>query len=124
MSEKKIDVAMEQEPPHPAYVTEPGFKVSSFEQRLIQEIDFREGKVAPQHHEPNNQAFTSVLDSKAPVFEQKLRNFQLMEGSDATFVCKVTAAPLPHVSTLISCKDLLDPAKYQLLLFVSFVFNR
>ena len=74
--------------------------MSSFEQRLLDEIDYREGQIAPQHHEPDHEAFRAgdVTDPRPPQFEQKLKNFQLMEGSDATFVCKVTGQPLPFVS--------------------------
>ena len=74
--------------------------MSSFEQRLLDEIDFREGKVAPNHHVTDDEAFTDAQDAKAPGFEQRLKNYQLMEGSDATFVCKVNGNPLPHVSIL------------------------
>ena len=81
------------------YFASQDFKVSSFEQRLLDEIDFREGRVAPQHHVTDSDAFRQVQEMAPPALEQVLKNFQLMEGSDATFVCKVNGNPMPNVSS-------------------------
>lgn len=35
----------------------------------------------------------------APQIVQKLKNFRLIEGSDATFVCRVTGKPRPKVGS-------------------------
>ena len=40
-------------------------------------------------------------DGGPPMFVQKLQNFKLMEGSDATFVAKIVATPMPTVSISI-----------------------
>lgn len=34
---------------------------------------------------------------QAPQITQKLKNFRLLEGSDATFVCRVVGRPRPKV---------------------------
>ena len=101
MSERALDMNTDQGLPDQTVPSE-GFKVSSFEQRLVSEIEYRDGRVAPQHHDANNkEAFDSNVptgQAAAPVFDQQLSNFQLMEGSDATFVCKVSGNPRPFVS--------------------------
>ena len=80
-----------------------GFKVSSFEQRLQNEVAYRDGKVdprqmplAPMDHEAFDES--SMANAFAPRFEQKLQNFKLIEGSDATFVTRVVGHPRPSVS--------------------------
>ena len=80
------------------------FKVSHFEKRLTKEIEFREDKVHPKHFvREDKEAFDDSLSKDqvtVPGFEQKPKNSQLVEGSDATFVCKVNARPLPNVSSV------------------------
>lgn len=88
------------------------FKVSHFEKRLTKEIEFRdEGKVHPKHFvREDKEAFDDSLPKEQvsiPTFEQKPKNFQLIEGADATFVCKVNATPLPNVSSFENFKDFL-----------------
>ena len=77
--------------------------MSSFEKRLETEIEYREGRVHPKHQVTDDEAYDTNIptgQATAPVFEQKLKNFQLIEGSDANFVCKVNGLPRPHVSSL------------------------
>ena len=69
----------------------------------MKEIEFREGRLDPKHHIAEaKEAFDITVplsQACAPIFEQKPKNFKLLEGSDATFVVKVTGNPTPHVST-------------------------
>ena len=77
------------------------FKVSSFETRLQKEVDFRDGKIDPKHYTSDDEAFDSGVprdQTRQPVFSQKPKNFQLMQGTDATFVCKIEGFPRPNVS--------------------------
>ena len=79
------------------------FKVSSFEQRLMQEIEYREGKVRlaseteTEYDTDQPEEKVSATQAYAPQIHQSLKDFRLMEGSDATFVCKVTGRPRPKV---------------------------
>ena len=77
------------------------FKVSKFEERLMQEVQFREGKFRrPAEMSEDEVAFDEhmpVLETKPPKIEQKLKNIKMMEGSDATFVCKIKGHPRPKV---------------------------
>lgn len=80
------------------------FKVSKFEKCLTKEIEFRADKVHPPKDfaREDKEAFDDTPAKEpvsVPAFYQKLENFQLVEGADATFVCKVNARPLPQVST-------------------------
>lgn len=71
----------------------PSFKVSTSEMRLQKEVDYRDNLTS------DDEAFgVSKDDTKTPVFSQKPKNFQLMDGADATFVCKVEGNPRPNVS--------------------------
>ena len=83
-----------------------GFHITNFEKTLQTEIEYRDGRVHPKHHVPEDPtAFDDSIPSGtacAPKFEQPMQNFRLMEGSDATFVTKVSGMPRPHVSS-ISC---------------------
>ena len=69
----------------------------------MKEIQYREGRVQPPPATDRTTFEDSVplTDAKPPSIEQALKNFQLMEGSDATFVCKVAANPFPNVSVAL-----------------------
>ena len=75
--------------------------MSAFEKRLVKEIELREGRYRPvMPAVSDSEAFEEtvpLMQCCPPKFEQKLNNFQLMEGSDATFVCKVSGNPKPKV---------------------------
>ncbi|XP_056270056.1 palladin isoform X3 [Pseudoliparis swirei] len=74
------------------------YKVSSFEQRLISEIEFRlerypveESDDDVQHDDDDGAA------GAAPTFEQKLKHYKVFEGMPVTFTCKVHGDPKPKV---------------------------
>ena len=77
--------------------------MSSFEQRLMQEIEYREGKVRlaseteTEYDTDQPEEKVAATQAYAPQIQQPLKDFCLMEGSDATFVCKVTGRPRPKV---------------------------
>ena len=83
------------------------FVVSAFEKRLMKEIELREGRYQPPVMPASDtEAFEEsvpLMQCKPPRFDQKLSDFQLMEGSDATFVCKVSGNPKPKVSVMVCC---------------------
>ena len=73
--------------------------MSSFEQRLMKEIEFREGKISVVYSEPEDMdVVVPMRESQSPHFLQRLRDFKLIEGSDATFVAKLSGYPKPRVS--------------------------
>ena len=68
----------------------------------MKEVEYREGRIDPRSvGYDDREAFDHTVPMEAtriPRIEQGLKNFQLMEGSDATFVCKVSGVPKPNVS--------------------------
>jgi len=76
----------------------------------MKEVEFREGRLDPKHHVPEaKEAFdvnVPLAQACAPIFEQKPKNFKLLEGSDATFVIKVAGNPTPHVNIRECCSCL------------------
>ncbi|XP_072113728.1 palladin isoform X3 [Mobula birostris] len=73
------------------------YKVSTFEQRLISEIEFRleRSKVDESDDEVSHDELPPQCT--APVFERKLKHVKLYEGTPVTFMCKVTGQPMPKV---------------------------
>lgn len=74
--------------------------MSSFEQRLISEIEFRlersqveESDDDVQHDEDDGG------QGVAPSFNQKLKHYKVFEGMPVTFSCKVHGEPKPKVGT-------------------------
>ncbi len=79
--------------------------MSHFEKRLMKEVEFREGRIDPRSipsvHDREALDPSIPMDAtRSPRVEQPLQNFQLMEGSDATFVARVSGNPRPNVSLL------------------------
>ncbi|XP_037660691.1 myopalladin isoform X1 [Choloepus didactylus] len=74
------------------------YKISSFEQRLMNEIEFRlertpvdESDDEIQHDEiPTGKCITPILD-------KRLKHFRVTEGSPVTFTCKIVGIPVPKV---------------------------
>ncbi|XP_067838552.1 palladin isoform X2 [Heptranchias perlo] len=73
------------------------YKVSSFEQRLISEIEFRLERTPVDESDDEVQHDDVPLQGIAPVFERKLKHIKLFEGSPITFACKVIADPMPKI---------------------------
>uniref|UniRef100_UPI0037E88687 myopalladin isoform X1 n=1 Tax=Semicossyphus pulcher TaxID=241346 RepID=UPI0037E88687 len=82
--------------PHFAHQQE--YRVSSFEQRLMSEIEFRLERT-PVEESDDEVEHDDVPTGKciAPIFDKKLKNFRAMEGVPVTFSCKVVGIPVPKV---------------------------
>ncbi|XP_043342476.1 palladin isoform X5 [Cervus elaphus] len=74
------------------------YKVSSCEQRLISEIEYRLER-SPVEESGDEAPFgdTSVESGVAPFFEVKLKHYKIFEGMPATFTCRVTGDPKPKI---------------------------
>lgn len=80
------------------------YKVSSFEQRLISEIEFRlERSPVEESDEDVQHDERSAGQGAAPTFSQKLRHYKVFEGMPVTFSCKVNGDPKPKVRPLHVC---------------------
>ncbi|XP_075204903.1 myopalladin isoform X2 [Anomaloglossus baeobatrachus] len=84
------------------------YKISSFEQRLMNEIEFRlertpvdESDDEVQHDEiPTGRCI-------APIFDRRLKHFRVVEGTSVTFTCKVVGIPIPKVYWFKDGKQIL-----------------
>uniref|UniRef100_A0A3Q2E705 Palladin n=1 Tax=Cyprinodon variegatus TaxID=28743 RepID=A0A3Q2E705_CYPVA len=74
------------------------YKVSSFEQRLISEIEFRlERSPVEESDEDVQHDEDSAGQGVAPSFDRKLKHCKVFEGMPVTFSCKVLGDPKPKV---------------------------
>lgn len=78
--------------------------MSSFEQRLMSEIEFRLERT-PVEESDDEVQHDDVPTGKciAPIFENKLKNFRAMEGVPVTLSCKIMGIPVPKVRDLYLC---------------------
>ncbi|XP_029961831.1 myopalladin [Salarias fasciatus] len=84
------------------------YKVSSFEQRLMSEIEFRLERT-PVEESDDEVQHDDVPNGKciAPIFDKKLKNFRAMEGVPVTFSCKIVGIPVPKVYWFKDGKQIL-----------------
>ncbi|XP_054905918.1 palladin isoform X2 [Poeciliopsis prolifica] len=74
------------------------YKVSSFEQRLISEIEYRlERSPVEESDDDVQHDEDSAGQGVAPSFDQKLKHYKVFEGMPVTFSCKVHGDPKPKV---------------------------
>ncbi|XP_056134006.1 palladin [Lampris incognitus] len=73
------------------------YKVSSFEQRLISEIEFRLERSPVEESDDDVQHDDESGQGAAPSFGQKLKHYKVFEGMPVTFSCKVNGEPKPKV---------------------------
>ncbi|KAM6440060.1 palladin isoform 10-T11 [Liasis olivaceus] len=74
------------------------YKVSSFEQRLISEIEFRLERSPVEESDDEVEHGKDVPDnSLAPYFEMKLKHYKIFEGMPVTFICSVSGNPNPKI---------------------------
>ncbi|XP_032381422.1 palladin isoform X3 [Etheostoma spectabile] len=91
-------VTQEDESSDREYFPQKEYKVSSFEQRLISEIEFRlERSPVEESDEDVQHDEDSAGRGKAPSFDQKLKHYKVFEGMPVTFSCKVHGDPKPKV---------------------------
>ncbi|XP_070804220.1 palladin isoform X4 [Pituophis catenifer annectens] len=79
-------------------LAEQEYKVSSFEQRLISEIEFRLERTPVEESDDEVEHGKDVLDSSlTPYFETKLKHYKIFEGMPVTFICRVSGNPNPKI---------------------------
>ena len=79
------------------------FQASHFEERLREEIQYRDGKVRFTSDTETSEYDSEVPDDRftqnfPPEITQKMKDFHLIEGADATFVCRIMGKPRPKVA--------------------------
>ncbi|NXL64553.1 PALLD protein, partial [Chordeiles acutipennis] len=74
------------------------YKVSSFEQRLISEIEYRLERSPVEESDDEVQHGDEPIDnSMSPCFEIKLKHYKIFEGMPVTFTCRVAGNPKPKI---------------------------
>ena len=98
-------------PPPPCLPLPQEYKVSSFEQRLISEIEFRlERSPVEESDEDVQHDEDAEGPGAAPSFAHKLKHLKVFEGMPVTFTCKVHGDPKPKVGGLAR-KTRLSPTR-------------
>ncbi|XP_075698806.1 myopalladin [Rhinoderma darwinii] len=74
------------------------YKISNFEQRLMNEIEFRLERT-PVDESDDEIQHDEIPTGKciAPIFDRRLKHFRVVEGTSVTFTCKVVGIPIPKV---------------------------
>ncbi|KAM9607877.1 palladin isoform 2-T2 [Trichechus inunguis] len=74
------------------------YKVSSCEQRLISEIEYRlERSPVDESGDDVPYGDAPVENGMAPFFETKLKHYKIFEGMPVTFTCRVAGNPKPKI---------------------------
>ncbi|XP_063665224.1 palladin isoform X5 [Pan troglodytes] len=74
------------------------YKVSSCEQRLISEIEYRlERSPVDESGDEVQYGDVPVENGMAPFFEMKLKHYKIFEGMPVTFTCRVAGNPKPKI---------------------------
>ncbi|XP_060237822.1 palladin isoform X2 [Meriones unguiculatus] len=74
------------------------YRVSSCEQRLISEIEYRlERSPVDESGDEVPDAEVPVENAAAPFFEMKLKHYKIFEGMPVTFTCRVAGNPKPKI---------------------------
>ncbi|KAM5174387.1 palladin isoform 5-T5 [Callospermophilus lateralis] len=79
-------------------MTNQEYKVSSCEQRLISEIEYRlERSPVDESGDDIHYGDVPVENGMAPFFEMKLKHYKIFEGMPVTFTCRVAGNPKPKI---------------------------
>uniref|UniRef100_A0A8C2LNH7 Palladin n=1 Tax=Cricetulus griseus TaxID=10029 RepID=A0A8C2LNH7_CRIGR len=74
------------------------YKVSSCEQRLISEIEYRlERSPVDESGDEGQYGDVPAESATAPFFEMKLKHYKIFEGMPVTFTCRVAGNPKPKI---------------------------
>ncbi|KFV66309.1 Titin, partial [Dryobates pubescens] len=83
------------------FVEDEELHISSFEERLIKEIELRIIKTTLDEllEEDGETMMVDISESEAiePGFDLRLKNYRIFEGTGVTFHCKTTGYPLPKI---------------------------
>ncbi|XP_039249991.1 palladin-like isoform X4 [Styela clava] len=75
------------------------YRVSNFEQRLINEIEYRLERTPPVNEDPQDAVFESVPphEQRAPAYKNIIGSYKILVGAPMKFMCKVAGNPMPKV---------------------------
>jgi len=84
------------------FADEQEFHISSFEERLMKEIEYRIITITLEEllEEDGEEMVVDIPESETieAGFELRLKNYRILEGHGVTFHCKMTGYPLPKIA--------------------------
>ncbi|KFO13403.1 Titin, partial [Balearica regulorum gibbericeps] len=100
------------------FVEDEEFHISSFEERLIKEIELRIIKTTLDEllEEDGEEMMVDISQSEAieAGFDLRLKNYRTFEGTGVTFHCKTTGYPLPKIAWYKDGKRIRHGERYRM----------
>uniref|UniRef100_A0A493TUK4 Ig-like domain-containing protein n=1 Tax=Anas platyrhynchos platyrhynchos TaxID=8840 RepID=A0A493TUK4_ANAPP len=100
------------------FVEDEEFHISSFEERLIKEIELRIIKTTLDEllEEDGEEMMVDISESEAieAGFDLRLKNYRSFEGTGVTFHCKTTGYPLPKIAWYKDGKRIRHGERYHM----------
>uniref|UniRef100_A0A286XF31 Ig-like domain-containing protein n=1 Tax=Cavia porcellus TaxID=10141 RepID=A0A286XF31_CAVPO len=101
------------------FVEDQEFHISSFEERLIKEIEYRIIKTTLEElleEDGEERMAIDVSESEAieSGFELRIKNYRILEGMGVTFHCKMSGYPLPKIAWYKDGKRIKHGERYQM----------
>uniref|UniRef100_A0A0U1RRH3 Titin n=1 Tax=Homo sapiens TaxID=9606 RepID=A0A0U1RRH3_HUMAN len=101
------------------YVEDQEFHISSFEERLIKEIEYRIIKTTLEElleEDGEEKMAVDISESEAVEsgFDSRIKNYRILEGMGVTFHCKMSGYPLPKIAWYKDGKRIKHGERYQM----------
>ncbi|XP_004634770.1 titin isoform X12 [Octodon degus] len=101
------------------YVEDQEFHISSFEERLIKEIEYRIIKTTLEElleEDGEERMAVDISESEAieSGFDLRIKNYRILEGMGVTFHCKMSGYPLPKIAWYKDGKRIKHGERYQM----------
>ncbi|XP_045698023.1 titin isoform X1 [Phyllostomus hastatus] len=101
------------------FVEDQEFHISSFEERLIKEIEYRIIKTTLEElleEDGEEKMAVDISESEAVEagFDLRVKNYRILEGMGVTFHCKMSGYPLPKIAWYKDGKRIRHGERYQM----------
>ncbi|KAM5280233.1 titin isoform 2-T2 [Ctenodactylus gundi] len=101
------------------FVEDQEFHISSFEERLIKEIEYRIIKTTLEEllEEDGEEKLTVDISESEAIesgFDIRIKNYRILEGMSVTFHCKMSGYPLPKIAWYKDGKRIKHGERYQM----------
>ncbi|XP_052038730.1 titin isoform X6 [Apodemus sylvaticus] len=101
------------------FVEDQEFHISSFEERLIKEIEYRIIKTTLEElleEDGEEKMAVDISESEAieSGFDIRIKNYRILEGMGVTFHCKMSGYPLPKIAWYKDGKRIRHGERYQM----------
>ncbi|XP_031816253.1 titin isoform X4 [Sarcophilus harrisii] len=102
-----------------SFVEDQEFHISSFEERLIKEIEYRIIKTTLEElleEDGEEKMSVDIAESETieAGFDLRIKNYRVVEGMSATFHCKMSGYPLPKIAWYKDGKRIKHGERYQM----------